>query len=90
MIGTAVARRAIQERRNIVTEIIGHEFEPTKELIDAMLAIGYKVDLDAVVKDVVEAWEWNLKRSEDNISAFSTEHYHRKWLIGAAAESRDD
>ncbi len=90
IVGAAVARRAIQERRNIVTEIIGHEFEPTKELTDAMLAVGYKVDLDAIVKDPIEAWEWNLKRSDDNISAFYTERYHRKWLIGAAAEAQDE
>jgi hypothetical protein len=89
LIGAAIAKRAIQERRNIVTEIIGHVLEPFQGLIDAMLAIGYKVDLDAVIKDVVEAWEWNLKRSDDNISAFYTEQFHRKWLIEAATENED-
>ena len=88
MIGTAVAKRAIRERRNIVTEVIGHEFEPFTQLIDAMTAIGYKVDLDAIAKDPIEAWKWNLQRSDDNISAFYTEKYHRKWLVeGASAGS---
>lgn len=90
-IGAAVARRAIQERRNIVTEVIGHELEPLTLLIDSMTAAGYKVDLDAIDKDPIEAWKWNLQRSDDNISAFYSEKYHRKWLIRAAAEthSRD-
>ena len=47
------------------------------------MTIAYKVDLDAVVKDPIEAWKWNLQRSDDNISAFYTEQYHRKWLIDA-------
>src|SRR5712691_11740252 len=36
IVGASVARRAVRERRNIVTEIIGHEYGPTKDLIDAM------------------------------------------------------
>lgn len=87
-IGTSVARRAIRERRNIVTEIIGHEFAPTQQLIDSMLTIGYNVELDAIVKDPIEAWEWNLKRSNENISAYYTEQFHRKWLIDAAAAAK--
>lgn len=53
----------------------------------AIVATGHKVDLDAVVKDPMEAWEWNLKRSDDNISPYYTEHYHRKWLIVGATET---
>lgn len=86
IIGTAIAKRAIQERRNIVTEVIGHEADPFKRLIDAMTSIGYTIDLDAVVKDPIEAWKWNLQRSDDNISAFYAEQYHREWLIDAAAK----
>ena len=90
IIGATVARRAIQERRHIVTEIIGHEEAPTHQLIDAIVAIGYKVNLDYIHKDVAEAWEWNVKRSDDNISAYYTEPFHRRWLIGATAESSSD
>jgi hypothetical protein len=46
------------------------------------------IDLDAVVKDPIEAWKWNLQRSDDNISAFYSEQYHREWLIDAAAETK--
>jgi len=42
-IGVEVARRALVERMNIVTEIIGAQFEPVKELVDAIAAVGYHV-----------------------------------------------
>ena len=87
IIGASIARRAVLERRNIVTEIIGHEYSPTKALIDAMLRANYSVDVVQLKKDVAEAWEWNLARSETNISALYTEPYHRRWLLGAVAES---
>ena len=87
-IGATVARRAVRERRHIVTEIIGHEYGPTCQLIDAMLAIGYKIDVVYIHKDVAEAWKWNLSRSDSNISAYYTEPFHRKWLLDAAAEAK--
>jgi len=89
IIGASIARRALRERRNIVTEIIGHEYEPTNALIDAMRRANYSVDVVALEKDVAEAWEWNLARSETNISALYTEPYHRRWLLGAVAERLD-
>ncbi len=89
IIGASVARRAVRERRNIVTEIVGHEFEPTKALINAMRSANYFVDVIQITKDVAEAWEWNLARSENNISALYTEPYHRRWLIGAVAERHE-
>jgi hypothetical protein len=87
IIGASVARRAVRERRNIVTEIIGHEYDPVKSLIDAMCRANYSVGVVHLEKDIVEAWKWNLARSDTNISALYTEPYHPRWLLGAVAEN---
>jgi hypothetical protein len=84
IIGSLVAQRAVSERRNIVTELIGAELEPAKDLIDAMLAIDYKVDLQAITCDVEEAQRRNLNRGNDCISAYYAEPYQRAWLMDAA------
>jgi hypothetical protein len=84
MIGSLVADRAVSERRHIVTEIIGSDFEPTKALIDAMRAIGYQVDIQAITCDIEEAQRRNLSRGDDCISAYFAEPYQRAWLQEAA------
>lgn len=89
VIGPLIAHRAITERRHIVTELIGSEFEPTKALIDAMLAIGYRIDVQAVTCDIEEAQRRNLSRGDDNISAYYTEQYQRAWLHTAAVNARN-
>lgn len=89
LIGRLVASRAIAERRNIVTEVIGSDFDATTELIDAMRAIGYKVEAVAVTCDLEEAMKRNLSRGENNISSYFAEPYQRRWLIEAAQESLD-
>ena len=43
LIGRLVANRALSERRNIVTEIIGAEVEPVHQFIDALRSVGYSV-----------------------------------------------
>ena len=87
LIGRLVASRAIRERRNIVTEIIGSDVEATTELIDAMHSIGYEIEGAAVTCDVEEAMKRNLSRGDDNISCYFAEPFHRGWLIDAAQEA---
>ncbi|SRR6266446_907757 len=84
IIGGLVAQRAISERRHIVTELIGSEFEPTEALIDAMFAIGYRIDVQAITCDIEEAQRRNLSRGDDCISAYYAEPYQRAWLHDAA------
>jgi chloramphenicol 3-O-phosphotransferase len=84
LIGRFVAHRAVLERRNIVTELIGSEFEPTRDLIDAMRAIGYVVCVEAITCDIEEAVRRNLARGDDNISCYYAEPYQRRWLQEAA------
>lgn len=84
IIGPLIARQAIDERRHIVTELIGSDFEPTKALIEAMQAIGYRVEMQAITCDLEEAQRRNLNRGDDDISACYAEHYQRAWLQDAA------
>lgn len=84
IIGSLVARRAIAERRHIVTEIIGSDYEATKALIDAFLTIGYRPDIQAITCDLAEATRRNASRGDDCISACYAEPYQRRWLLQAA------
>ena len=86
LIGRLVAIRAIRERRNIVTEIIGSDFEETVSLIEALKSVGYSVEATAVTCDIEVAMERNMSRGENNISSYYAEPYQRQWLIEAARE----
>jgi hypothetical protein len=85
-IGSAIAVQAIKEKRNIVTEIIGANYEAVQSLIDAIISAGYKVNLVPLLGDIAETWERNVNRDEDNISAYYCETYHLKWIHKAIAE----
>jgi dephospho-CoA kinase len=89
LIGRLVASRAITERRNIVTEIIGSDFDVTTELIEAMRSVGYTIEVVSVTCDIEEAMKRNLARGEDNISSYFAEPFQRRWLIDATQVADD-
>ena len=84
LIGSMIAKLAIEQRRNIVTEMIGDE--ETKAVFDAMTAINYKVQLKYLQCDMEEAFRRNLNRGDDSISAAYTQAYHRRWILNAVKE----
>jgi GRAM domain-containing protein/AAA domain-containing protein len=84
LIGSMVAKRAIEQRRNIVTEMIGDE--GTNAVFDAMTAINYKVQLKYLQCDMEEAYRRNLNRGDDSISAAYTQAYHQRWILNAVKE----
>lgn len=84
IIGSLVAKRAVLERRNIVTELIGADIELVKSLIDAMRAVGYRVEGQGITCDVEVAQKRNESRDEDSISSSYAEDYQRAWLQDAA------
>lgn len=86
--GNLVAHQAVQERRNIVCELIGVEVEPVKKLMDAFRSLGYFIDVVGVTADFEQSARWNQERSDDNISAYYTEPYHHRWLLAAAAAAK--
>ena len=89
VVGTLIASRAVAERRHIVTELIGADYEATVELIEAMRSIGYEISVSGVTCDVEEAQRRNLARGDDNISCYFAEAFQRKWLIEAAGSEQN-
>jgi hypothetical protein len=87
IIGSLVAQRAISQRRHIITELIGANYEQNKGFFDVMDAIGYRVDLYAITCDIEEAQRRNLTRGDNNISCYYAEPYQRAWLYAAATET---
>jgi hypothetical protein len=86
-IGTQVARRAVFQLRNIVVELIGTQCEPVKEMLDAMYALGYEIDVQYITCDLEEAIRRNASRGPDCISAHFAERFQRTWLVEAAKEA---
>jgi hypothetical protein len=84
-IGSAVAKRAVHEQRNLVTELIGDREPILSALLDAFRACGYHVEFVYVRCDMTEAWRRNQNRGEDNISAHYAQEFHERWLLDAAA-----
>lgn len=83
-VGTALAKRALSERRNIVTEIIGADSEPTMLLIETLKALDYKVELMAITCELEESMRRNMHRDDDVISAYYAESYQRAWILEAS------
>lgn len=82
VIGQMIAQRAVSERRNIVTEIIGADADATKRLVEAIIADGYELKFKFIHCDIETAAERNLNRG-NNISAHYCEPYHFRWIMGA-------
>jgi hypothetical protein len=81
--GAAVARRAVEERRSIVVEVIGQD-ERLEEMTRALESCGYRVDIQVLDCDVETAVKRNEARGENNISAYYAEAFHYRWLMAAA------
>lgn len=86
LIGSGIATRAVRERRNIVTELIGVPSEPVKQLMDAILAAGYRCKNFFVQCEFEESQRRNLARGENDISAYYTDPYHVRWILNALQE----
>lgn len=86
LVGRSVAHRALAERRNIVTEIVGAEGDSARQLIDALQALGYAVRAQVLTCDMAEALRRNAMRGADDVSAYYAEPFQREWILGACAE----
>lgn len=85
-IGIEKMRESILGKKNIVIEIIGAEYESVKELIELAEKIGYSCKVDFLECDMDEAWQRNIDRGNDNISAHFCEPYHLVWFRQVAIE----
>lgn len=79
LIGWALVSDAITTRKNIVIEIIFDKQHPIYEIVEKMIDIGYKVEIEYVNADIVAAWERYLK-NRDNISSGYTEKQTLSWF----------
>jgi len=85
-IGLEKMRESVLGKKNIVIEIIGAEYESVKELIDLSERINYSNKVDYLECDMDEAWQRNINRGNDNISAHFCEPYHIMWFKQVAIE----
>ncbi len=83
-IGAAVSSRAVDGRMNIVTELVGAEIGPVRELIDAMGSVGYRINIVGVNAELSACLEREESRTQDNVSAYFAEQFQMKWLLAAA------
>lgn len=82
LIGRMAAMRALEEQRNIVTEILGDQKDETEELFSVLRAVGYKLEMVGVTCDLDEAIRRNENRG-DNVSAYHSQQYQIRWLTEA-------
>jgi len=86
MIGSLIAKRAIAEKRNIVTEIIGASQHAIESFMQPFLSIGYKTELNYVDCDPVEAYKrhYNAVQTDKTyMSSYYCQYNHRKWILDA-------
>jgi formylglycine-generating enzyme required for sulfatase activity len=84
-IGPIIARRAVAERRHIVTEIVGADYTLVDNLLSALQSAGYTVEVVDVMCDLEEALRRNENRG-DNVSAYHAEQFQRQWIIDACRQ----
>jgi len=85
-IGFDKMRESMKEKKNIVIEIIGSNYESVEELFTWSEKINYSCLVEFIDCDFAESWQRNVNRSDDNISAYYCEPYHIAWFKQAAIE----
>jgi hypothetical protein len=85
-VGQMVVGRAIEERRNIVTEVIGGDKEVLDTMLHALADRGYKVQVVFIECSLETALERNTNRGKNNISAHYAEWFHFAWILEECTE----
>jgi len=80
-IGLQRMANAIVNKKNIVLELIGAEEQVINILMQEAKKINYEAKIDFMQCDPNIAWQRNLDRGNDNISAHFCEPYHIRWFI---------
>jgi hypothetical protein len=71
-----ILRESLEDKKNIVIEIIGDNMEMIDPVIEKMMEIGYKISIQPVYCDISEARERHLKavkEDENYLSVYFTE-----------------
>ncbi|MEX0998649.1 MAG: hypothetical protein WD000_01620 [Thermodesulfobacteriota bacterium] len=71
-----ILKESIREKKNIVIEIIGDNYDIIEPITDKMHGIGYEISMQQVTADVAEAYNRHLEaveKDESYISAYFTQ-----------------
>jgi len=85
-IGLNKMRESLNNRDNIVIEIIGAKYKLLKKVVDFAEKLNYSTVVQFLECDIDEAWERNINRDDNNVSAHFYEKFHAAWLKQAATE----
>ena len=84
--GLALFKIAINNRENIVIEVIGSDKSIMEQFIELAKSINYTVKLQHLTCDIETAKNRNDNRGDDSISAYFTEPFHLNWFKQAVID----
>jgi hypothetical protein len=84
--GRLLATKAIAERRNVVTEIIGDDSRSTALMINALRRAGYSIRVKFIRAPLEVCIARNESRGDDNISAFFAQEFNIAWILEACGK----
>lgn len=73
--GEYIVGTAISEKKNIVIEIIGDDYNLLQPVIEKMIEVGYKVTMMPIVSDPMASWGWFQKATEEDPEYMSCQFY---------------
>lgn len=83
-VGSAIAERALRERRNLVIELVSNYPDQLDQVLAAMQRHGYTVRVVVLECAPEEAVRRNDARGTDSVSAYFGQSFHLAWLLGLA------
>lgn len=81
-LGRRILAYAIGERRNLVTEVIGCDFDLMMAVVERVEALGYAVEVCYVHAPLEDTLQRNLCRDPRDLSAYLLEGWHYRWILG--------
>lgn len=69
-----ILKESINEKKNIVIEIIGDSYEAITPVIDGMKGIGYEISVNGITCDIAEAYKRHIKAVQEDPDYLSAAH----------------
>jgi len=69
-----ILRESFEKKKNIVTEIIGENYDLITPMIDWLKDAGYEISVTAITCDIVEAYKRHLQAVQENPDYLSAAH----------------
>ena len=82
-------REAIVGRKNILIEVLMDKMEPIKTIMNKMIALGYKTEIEYIHNDIAKSWENNISRGKDNISAYYSQNNLFRLILNYFEENKN-